>query len=107
MQGNIPESYLPDEGPQLVHPLPELHYPQEINVATELVDRDLGVDDCNGSSVVAGAVSGDHVPLGRLGKFVGDRCNGLSFTVAAEVDPVGGSTGEFDTNPRPVGVAGL
>ncbi|WP_256289285.1 acyl-CoA synthetase [Halobellus inordinatus] len=39
MQENIPESYLPDNGPQLVHALPELHYPEEINVAEQLVDR--------------------------------------------------------------------
>ncbi|MFC7203255.1 acyl-CoA synthetase [Haloferax namakaokahaiae] len=39
MQENIPESYLPTEGPQLIHALPETHYLQEINVATELVDR--------------------------------------------------------------------
>jgi 2-aminobenzoate-CoA ligase len=41
MQDNVPESYLPDEGdgPQLIHPLPELHYPEQVNVATELVDR--------------------------------------------------------------------
>ena len=39
MQQNIPESYLPADGPQLIHPLPELHYPEEINAATQLVDR--------------------------------------------------------------------
>jgi 2-aminobenzoate-CoA ligase len=39
MQQNIPESYLPEDGPQLIHPLPELHYPEEINVTTQLVDR--------------------------------------------------------------------
>ena len=39
MQENIPESYLPEDGPQLIHPLPELHYPEEINAATQLVDR--------------------------------------------------------------------
>ena len=39
MQENVPESYLPEDGPQLIHPLPELHYPQEINAATQLVDR--------------------------------------------------------------------
>lgn len=39
MQENVPEAYLPDQGPDLVHALPELHYPQELNVATELVDR--------------------------------------------------------------------
>ncbi|WP_311172198.1 acyl-CoA synthetase [Halobellus ordinarius] len=39
MQENVPASYLPDDGPDLVHPLPELHYPEEINVADELVDR--------------------------------------------------------------------
>ena len=39
MQQNIPESYLPEDDPQLIHPLPELHYPEEINVATQLVDR--------------------------------------------------------------------
>jgi 2-aminobenzoate-CoA ligase len=39
MQENVPESYLPEDGPQLIHPLPDLHYPEEINVAAQLVDR--------------------------------------------------------------------
>ncbi|WP_424009323.1 acyl-CoA synthetase [Haloferax denitrificans] len=39
MQEKIPESYLPDVGPSLVHALPELHYPEHVNVVTELVDR--------------------------------------------------------------------
>ncbi|MGQ4555361.1 benzoate-CoA ligase family protein [Halobellus sp. GM3] len=39
MQKNIPEPYLPENGPQLVHALPELHYPAEINVAETLIDR--------------------------------------------------------------------
>ncbi|GGC66412.1 acyl-CoA synthetase [Haloferax sulfurifontis] len=39
MQEKIPESYLPDVGPNLVHALPELHYPEHVNVVTELVDR--------------------------------------------------------------------
>ncbi|MFC7128025.1 acyl-CoA synthetase [Haloferax chudinovii] len=39
MQEKIPESYLPDVGPKLVHALPELHYPEHVNVVTELVDR--------------------------------------------------------------------
>lgn len=41
MQDSIPESYLPDpaDAPQLVHSLPETHYPKRVNVAAELVDR--------------------------------------------------------------------
>lgn len=41
MQENVPTKYLPDEEntPDLIHPLPETHYPREINVAEELVDR--------------------------------------------------------------------
>ena len=39
MQENVPEAYLPEAGPDLIHPLPELHYPEELNVTTELVDR--------------------------------------------------------------------
>ncbi|RLM53822.1 benzoate-CoA ligase family protein [Halobellus sp. Atlit-31R] len=49
MQENIPESYLPDNGPQLVHALPELHYPEQINVAEELVDRN--VEEGRGDNV--------------------------------------------------------
>lgn len=41
MQENIPQGYLPEEGesPDFVYPVPEVHYPQQINVVTELVDR--------------------------------------------------------------------
>jgi 2-aminobenzoate-CoA ligase len=41
MQSGIPEGKLPDadDGPELVHPLPELHYRRRLNVATQLVDR--------------------------------------------------------------------
>lgn len=41
MQRNIPQEYLPDESekPDYIHPVPEVHYPREINVADELVDR--------------------------------------------------------------------
>lgn len=41
MQDAVPESYLPhgEDEPQLVHSLPETHYPRRINVAEELVDR--------------------------------------------------------------------
>ncbi|GAA0236494.1 acyl-CoA synthetase [Haladaptatus pallidirubidus] len=41
MQAKIPQSYLPDEAehPDLVHAVPEVHYPETINAATELVDR--------------------------------------------------------------------
>jgi len=49
MQENVPESYLPEDGPQLIHPLPDLHYPEEINVATQLVDRH--VEEGRGNNV--------------------------------------------------------
>ncbi|KYH23842.1 acetyl-coenzyme A synthetase [Halalkalicoccus paucihalophilus] len=41
MQSSIPSEYLPDEadGPDYVHAVPEVHYPRQINVAEELVDR--------------------------------------------------------------------
>ena len=41
MQEHIDPSYLPDEAnrPDLFHSLPELHYPDELNAAVELVDR--------------------------------------------------------------------
>ncbi|ELY41417.1 acyl-CoA synthetase [Halalkalicoccus jeotgali] len=41
MQSSIPAEYLPDEadGPDYVHAVPEVHYPERINVAEELVDR--------------------------------------------------------------------
>lgn len=41
MQERVPREYLPSEEsrPDFVHPVPEVHYPQSINVATELVDR--------------------------------------------------------------------
>jgi 2-aminobenzoate-CoA ligase len=41
MQENIPQGYLPTEteSPDFVYPVPEVHYPQQINVVTELVDR--------------------------------------------------------------------
>ncbi|WP_227377676.1 acyl-CoA synthetase [Haladaptatus halobius] len=41
MQDNIPQTYLPDDpdSPDLVHAIPEVHYPKQINAATELVDR--------------------------------------------------------------------
>lgn len=43
MQENVPEEYLPDEenAPELIYPLPELDYPREINMAEELVDRNV------------------------------------------------------------------
>lgn len=41
MQATITEERLPDEenAPEYVHSLPELHYPNQINVVDELVDR--------------------------------------------------------------------
>ncbi|MDZ7701513.1 MAG: benzoate-CoA ligase family protein [Halobacteriales archaeon] len=43
MQPNIPTEKLPAEeaGPTLIHPLPELHYPHELNAAVELVQPHL------------------------------------------------------------------
>lgn len=38
MLEHVPEEALPDTGPELVHSVPEVHYPREINVATECVD---------------------------------------------------------------------
>ncbi|WP_096389890.1 acyl-CoA synthetase [Halopenitus persicus] len=40
MQPSVPQEYLPDESdrPDYIHPLPELHYTQEINAAEQLVD---------------------------------------------------------------------
>jgi len=41
MQEHIPKEYLPDEDqqPDLLRCLPELHYPEGLNVAVEMVDR--------------------------------------------------------------------
>ncbi|WP_290812423.1 acyl-CoA synthetase [Halovivax sp.] len=40
MQDAIPDGYLPDEHePDLFHALPELHYPEDLNAACEMVDR--------------------------------------------------------------------
>jgi len=41
MQDGITEGYLPDESntPDYIHSVPEAHYPKQINVADELVDR--------------------------------------------------------------------
>jgi 2-aminobenzoate-CoA ligase len=51
MQENIPQGYLPteNESPDFVYPIPEVHYPQQINVVTELVDRH--VEDDRGDNV--------------------------------------------------------
>jgi 2-aminobenzoate-CoA ligase len=51
MQENIPQAYLPDEtdSPDLVHAVPEVHYPKQINAATELVDRH--VEEGHGDNV--------------------------------------------------------
>ncbi|MDY6764820.1 MAG: acyl-CoA synthetase, partial [Halobacteria archaeon] len=51
MQENIPQDYLPDdeESPDYVHAVPEVHYPQSINAAEELVDRH--VDEGRGDNV--------------------------------------------------------
>lgn len=43
MQVNVPQKYLPDgDQPDLVHAVPEVHYPRELNTTTELVDRHVG-----------------------------------------------------------------
>ena len=41
MQERIPQEYLPDEenNPEFCHPLPEVHYPEELNTTAELVDK--------------------------------------------------------------------
>lgn len=41
MQPNVPKGYLPNESgaPEYIHAVPETHYPQQINVAEELVDK--------------------------------------------------------------------
>lgn len=40
MQGNVPTEDLPDESePDIFHALPELHYPESLNAAYEMVDR--------------------------------------------------------------------
>lgn len=51
MQVNVAQDYLPDEdsGPDLIHSVPEAHYPERINAATELVDRH--VDDGKADNV--------------------------------------------------------
>ncbi|WP_227357186.1 acyl-CoA synthetase [Haladaptatus salinisoli] len=51
MQANVPQGYLPsaDKRPDFVHTLPEVHYPQKINVAAELMDSH--IDEGRGSNV--------------------------------------------------------
>ncbi|MGM0604152.1 MAG: acyl-CoA synthetase [Halobacteriota archaeon] len=41
MQERIPDGVLPDDdtAPDLIHAVPELHYPEQVNTTTELVDR--------------------------------------------------------------------
>ncbi|MFC6763749.1 acyl-CoA synthetase [Natrinema soli] len=41
MQDSITEGYLPDDSnaPDYIHALPEVHYPEQLNVVDELVDR--------------------------------------------------------------------
>jgi len=43
MQSNIPTEKLPEEGagPMRMHPLPELHYPEQVNAAVELLQPHL------------------------------------------------------------------
>jgi len=43
MQPNVPEGYLPagDAAPEYLHAVPEVAYPKHLNVAEELVDRNL------------------------------------------------------------------
>ncbi|WP_410767455.1 acyl-CoA synthetase [Haloferax sp. DFSO60] len=74
MQEKIPESYLPEEGPQLVHALPETHYPQEINVATELVDQH--VSEGRGDNVAI-CFEDEEVTYAELQEQVNRLGNGL------------------------------
>ena len=86
MQENIPSEYIPDDEhrPDLIHPTPEAHYPKQINVAEELIDRH--VDEGRGENVAIRfedeAITYDELRdrvnqvangLDELGVEVGDR----------------------------------
>lgn len=51
MQANIPSDYLPrrDAAPDIIHAVPEVHYPKHVNAAAALVDEH--VDDGRGDNV--------------------------------------------------------
>lgn len=76
MQTNVPTEYLPDEEdePQLIHPTPEVHYPKQINVAEQLVDRNVeeGREDN-----VAIYFEDEEITYGELQDRVNAVSNGL------------------------------
>ncbi|WP_049986055.1 acyl-CoA synthetase [Halobellus rufus] len=75
MQENVPQAYLPDEGPDLVHPLPELHYKEELNVAAELVDRHV---EAGRGDNVAIRFGDDEITYSDLQRRVNRLGNGLA-----------------------------
>ena len=76
MQANVPTGYLPDaeNEPQLIHPTPEAHYPKHINVAEQLVDRNVeeGREDS-----VAIYFEEQEITYGQLQDRVNKAANGF------------------------------
>jgi 2-aminobenzoate-CoA ligase len=76
MQENIPQDLIPDESaePHLTYTLPELHYPQPLNAAVELVDRN--VDEGRGDSVAI-YFRGEEITYRDLQRRVNELGNAL------------------------------
>lgn len=76
MQENVPAEYLPSEenAAELIHPTPEVHYPKQINVAEELVDRN--VEEGRGDSVAI-YFEDDSITYRELQDQVNQVSNGL------------------------------
>lgn len=76
MQENVPTEYLPGEEnrPELIHPVPEVHYPKQINVAEELVDRN--VEEGRGDNVAI-YFEDEEITYEELREEVNQVANGL------------------------------
>jgi 2-aminobenzoate-CoA ligase len=77
MQPHVPDEKLPDadSGPDLVHAVPEVHYPNSINVTTELVDRH--VEEGHGDDVAI-RFEDDEMTYAALQEKVNSLGNSLS-----------------------------
>ncbi|MDR9431926.1 MAG: AMP-binding protein, partial [Natronomonas sp.] len=77
MQPHVPDEKLPDadSGPDLVHAVPEVHYPNSINVTTELVDRH--VEEGHGDDVAI-RFEDDETTYAALQEKVNSLGNSLS-----------------------------
>ncbi|SFR63851.1 acyl-CoA synthetase [Halogeometricum limi] len=77
MQARVPAEKLPDAGtgPELIHAVPEVHYPQHVNVVTELVDRH--VEDGHGDDPAV-RFEDDELSYAELQSKVNSFGNALS-----------------------------